>query len=113
MSLYNGSEESLKDDKEKLAYNLLPVDALEDVVRVYMMGAKKYAPHSWEKGMKISRIYAALLRHLFAWWRGEDNDPESGLPHLAHVTWNALALLTYHKRGLCGTDDRVYLVKEN
>jgi hypothetical protein len=26
-----------------------------------------------------------MLRHLFAIMRGEDNDPESGLPHIDHV----------------------------
>lgn len=106
MSLYNGTEETLKADTSKLRYDLIPVDALEELTKVYNMGAEKYAAHSWEKGMKMSRIYAALLRHLFAWWRGEDTDPESGLSHLAHVTWNAIALLTYVKRGMTQTDDR-------
>ena len=99
-------EKDLKQDIGKLQFDLLPVDALEELIKVYMMGANKYAPHSWEKGMKMSRIYAALLRHLFAWCGGENKDSESGLSHLTHVAWNALALLTYVKRGLTEFDDR-------
>ena len=33
------------------------------------------------------------MRHLVAWRMGEWIDPESKLPHLAHVTWNGIALL--------------------
>lgn len=105
-------EKYLKKDEGKLRLDLIPVDAMEELSKVYAFGAQKYAEHSWESGMKLSRVYAALLRHLFAWWRGEDTDPESGLSHLAHVTWNAVALLTYTKRGIRGIDDRVYMVKE-
>lgn len=104
-------EAHLKKDAGKLRLDLIPVDAMEELSKVYAFGAQKYAEHSWEGGMKLSRVYAALLRHLFAWWRGEDRDPESGLSHLAHVTWNAVALLTYTLRGTRNVDDRVYLVK--
>jgi hypothetical protein len=60
---------------------------------------------NWEPGMAWSRCYASALRHLFAWWRGEDKDPQTGLSHLAHCACNILFLLEYQelKRG---TDDR-------
>lgn len=35
------------------------------------------------------------MRHLWAWWRGEDTDPESGLSHAAHAAWGCFALLEY------------------
>jgi len=105
-------EKHLKKDAGKLRLDLIPVDAMEELSKVYAFGAKKYAEHSWESGIMLSRVYAALLRHLFAWWRGEDTDPESGLSHLAHVVWNAVALLTYVKRGIRNIDDRVYMVQE-
>ena len=47
-----------------------------------------------------------MLRHILAWKRGETNDPESGLPHLAHAGWNCIALMHYGRYGL-GEDDRV------
>ncbi len=55
--------------------------------------------------MAWSRCYNSLCRHLYVWWAGERYDEETGLPHLAHVAWNALALLTYELRGI-GQDDR-------
>ena len=39
--------------------------------------------------------YSALLRHLFAWWGGEDRDPESGFSHLDHSA-AMLAFLIEH-----------------
>jgi hypothetical protein len=59
-------------------------------------GARKYAPDGW-KGVPDARArYAdALLRHFSAWLDGERADPESGLPHAAHVATNALFLLWF------------------
>ena len=48
-------------------------------------GAKKYSAHNWMKGFDWSRLYDASQRHLTAWNMGEDIDPESGFPHLAHA----------------------------
>jgi hypothetical protein len=50
-------------------------------------------------------FFAALLRHLFAWWRGEELDPESGLSHLAHAGCCLMFLMEYRRNGW-GTDDR-------
>lgn len=94
-----------KDDTGKLPLHLLPTDALEAVTEVLQFGATKYAERNWEAGMAWSRLYAALLRHLWAWWRGFDRDPETGLSHLAHVCCCVLFLLAYHLRQ-AGTDDR-------
>lgn len=69
------------------------------------MGAEKYGERNWERGIAWSRVFAAALRHLWAWWRGENADPETGLPHLAHAACNLLFLLAYHRRQI-GPDDR-------
>ncbi len=95
----------LRDDAGKTRFDLIPFDALLSVAKVYTQGAEKYAARNWEKGMLWSRCLGSLMRHLVAWETGEDNDAESKLPHMAHVAWNALALLTYHIRGT-GSDDR-------
>ncbi len=68
-------------------------------------GATKYEKFNYLKGYDWSSSYHALQRHAMAFWLGEDNDPESGLPHAAHLAWHALALYSFSKRGL-GTDDR-------
>lgn len=83
----------------------MPLDALGAVVEVLEMGAKKYAPRNWERGLSWSQTADSLLRHVTAWYCGEQRDPESGLLHLSHVACNALFLLAHELRGI-GTDDR-------
>jgi hypothetical protein len=97
--------EGRKDDHGKLPWHLLPPDAIEEILKVLEYGAGKYAPRNWEKGMAWSRPFAALMRHMWAWWRGEDCDPETGFTHLAHAACCILFLLAYEKRNI-GTDDR-------
>lgn len=94
-----------KDDAGKFPLHLLPPDAIIEIARVLDFGAKKYAPRNWERGMAWSRPYAALLRHMFAWWSGEKADPETGLSHLAHAGCCILFLMSYEKREI-GDDDR-------
>ncbi len=58
---------------------------LEQVALVRAFGAKKYSKNNWKKGFPVTRSLAAVLRHIFLFLRGETNDPESGLSHLAHA----------------------------
>lgn len=97
--------EGRKDDGSKAPWHLLPYDALDEIVEVLRYGAEKYAPRNWEKGMAWSRPFAALQRHMTAWWMGEDRDPETGYSHLAHAGCCILFLIAYEKRG-AGEDDR-------
>jgi hypothetical protein len=99
-------QEPVKFDEGKNRLDLMPTEALEQVGRVYTYGANKYHDHNWRGGLKFSRLYGATLRHLFAFWRGEDADSESGLPHLAHATFGLLGLLQYSLEGRKGLDDR-------
>ena len=98
-----------KSDEGKPGFELLPVWLMDDVNKVLQHGARKYQKLNWQKkeGFRFSRCYNALLRHMFAWNRGEDNDPETGLSHLAHAMCNLL-FLTYHFRynKTTETDDR-------
>jgi len=99
-------KEGVKFDQDKLRYDLVPADSLRQLVEIYTFGAKKYEDHNWRKGIKWSRIYGALQRHLNSFWEGENNDPESGKNHLAHAAWGCFTLLNY-----CDThnelDDRI------
>jgi len=97
--------EGRKSDQGKRRMDLIPPEAMEALADVLTMGAAKYDARNWEKGFAWGRSVAALLRHLFAWMRGENKDPESGLSHLAHVLCNAAFLVTFEVRGI-GTDDR-------
>lgn len=102
---YSADNGGLRDDNGKTEFHLLPLDGITELGKVYTFGAKKYAPRNWERGMLWSRCYNSLLRHLYAYWGGERSDQETGLHHMAHVAWNAIALLVYSLRGV-GVDDR-------
>jgi hypothetical protein len=68
--------------------------ALEAVSAVGTFGANKYTPRGWVEVPNGEERYAdALWRHLLADCRGEELDEQSGLAHLAHAAWNALAVL--------------------
>jgi hypothetical protein len=70
--------DDMKKDAGKVGLHLLPFEALEEIAKVLDFGAQKYASHKWREGMKWSRLLGALLRHTFAWARGQDTDPETG-----------------------------------
>lgn len=67
------------------------------VGNVLTYGASKYAANNWMRGMSWSVVFGAILRHLLAWFMGEDNDKESGLPHLHHAACS-LMFLGYYAR---------------
>lgn len=75
----------VKFDQDKPRVDLLDSLALEGIAKVLGFGAKKYAAHNWRGGIAYSRLMGAAMRHLFAIQRGEDVDPESGLPHVDHL----------------------------
>ena len=89
--------EAMKYDGEKVRLDLLPADPIIDVGKVLTYGAKKYSERNWEKGLAWSRCYGAALRHLLAWHKGEINDPETGLNHLAHAACEILFLLEFSR----------------
>jgi hypothetical protein len=82
--------------REKLLvqpYDLVPFQEMtEAYVRVAEFGANKYQPWNWSKGLSRVQILGSLLRHTFAYLRGEDHDADSGLLHTDHILWNAVAL---------------------
>jgi hypothetical protein len=97
--------EGHKHDADKPRYDLLPPELLEGTSQVLTYGAAKYAPRNWEKGMAWGRVFGALMRHMWAWWRGQTTDPESGLPHLSHAACCIAFLMAFEARQI-GTDDR-------
>lgn len=91
---------SVKYDDKKDRWDLLPLRAIKQVVKVLTFGAEKYAPDGWRTVPNpIERYYAAHLRHLTAWREGEEMDSESGLPHLAHALCNLLFIYELEAEG--------------
>lgn len=97
--------EGRKDDSDKIQMELIPPELMEAVGTVLTFGAQKYAPRNWEKGMNWSRVFGALMRHMWAWWKGEKADPETGYSHLWHAGCCITFLIAYEMRK-SGTDDR-------
>lgn len=97
--------EATKHDGGKPRYELIPPEALEELAALYALGANKYGDRNWEKGMSWGRVFSALMRHAWRWWRGETYDQEDGQHHLISVAWCAIALYIYQTRGI-GRDDR-------
>ena len=89
--------EGTKYDQEKDRWDLLPWGSVEEIVKVYTGGAKKYDDWNWAKGIKYSRIFSAVMRHLVAFWwhKKKINTDDFNLHHLAHAAWGIFTLLHY------------------
>ena len=97
----------IKLDAGKAPMDLIPPEAMWAMANRLRIGAKKYARRNWEEGIVFSRVFAAILRHLWAWWGGEDIDSDGdGSSHLEAVLINAAFLVAFEKRGRTDLDDR-------
>jgi len=98
-------KEAKKYDNGKERFDLVPPKPLLMIAEAFTYGAKKYADRNYLNGnMKWGRVFAAVMRHLWKWWNGEDNDQESGLHHLAHAGAGVMMLLDLLKQKT--NDDR-------
>jgi hypothetical protein len=89
----------------KCPLNLLPPVAMNETAWVLKLGAEKYGPWNWRhSGVCASTYVAAAMRHLSAWWDGEDLDPESGRTHLAHVAACMAILIDAERAGTLRVD---------
>ena len=93
--IVEGKKNDFLDKKNR--WELIPLDILDDIAKVYTKGAEKYDDNSWQNLPNgYERYKGALLRHLYA---SEINpiDEETGCFHLAQVAWNAIAMLWLYK----------------
>ncbi len=95
-----------KFDAGKARIELIAPELIEGVADILTFGAAKYGDRNWEKGMSWSRVFGAAMRHMWAWWRGEQLDRETGKPHLWHAACCLMFLIAFEERK-SGTDDRV------
>ena len=90
----------------KAPMSTIPAPVLFEIGLAMLEGARKYGRHNYRAvGVRASVYYDALMRHVAAWWEGEDVDPDSGLPHLSKATACLVVLRDSQRRGNC-TDDR-------
>jgi hypothetical protein len=97
--------------KDAAATNRLDLSLFPATARAYgalamVEGDQKYGGYNYRAaGVNASIYYAAAGRHLDKWYNGEDNDPKTGVPHLA----NAIACIAVLIDGIemgNWTDDR-------
>ncbi len=90
----------------KAPMGLIPVSALVHEAEVFRLGAKKYGPLNWRKNPVSASTYLdASFRHWALFLDGQDNDPESGASHLAHVRACMAILIDAKEHGTL-IDDR-------
>jgi hypothetical protein len=97
--------QALRYNNGKLQWSLVDFDSLEGLVKVLEYGATKYSKNNWKKGMPVTQVSESLMRHLYAFLKGEDVDPESGCRHISHVMCNAM-FIEYIMREKPHYDDR-------
>lgn len=92
----------------KLPLHLWPTTATALGSVALLEGALKYGARNFRAGRaRASIYYDAARRHLDAWFEGEDDDPQSGLPHIAHAL-ACLAIIVEAQSAGTFMDDRAY-----
>jgi hypothetical protein len=108
-----------RSDKGKPIMHTIDPNFILGIARVSAFGAKKYHMRNFlmAPGMRWSQVYDSLMRHLMAYWAGEEldvgpngefgetDDPAtnmqwSGLPHIDMVAWNVMVLCTYRNHSV-------------
>lgn len=75
-----------KDDTGKPEYDRLSFEAVAHFNSVHRFGDEKYERGNWRKGLHVTRLINAAIRHLSSMLGGETfYDKESGLLHAAHA----------------------------
>jgi hypothetical protein len=109
-------------------FDLIPVEPLRALARLYGRGAQKYEDDNWRRGYRWRLSIGAALRHFFTWCAGKSYDTANGLKdgpiehdaegkpihmgehHLTCVVWHCFTLISFELHGL-GTDDRAKTVE--
>lgn len=70
----------------KAPFDMIPPIAILEEAKAFGYSDARSARDYWEQEVvKFSEIYAEMQRHLLSWYNGEDIDPASGCPHIAHL----------------------------
>lgn len=95
--------------KPEISYLLTFPHALNGIAEVLQYGASKYELYNYKLGCSAKESVDSGLRHLLAWYSGEETDPESGISHLHHAAFNFLRLAEEMESGI-GVDNRPHKV---
>ena len=90
----------------KAPMSTVPANVLAEIGVAMLEGASKYGRHNYRAvGVRGSVYYDGVMRHLMAWWEGEDLDPDSGMSHVTKAITSLVVLRDAMMQGKF-TDDR-------
>lgn len=105
----NGNKDTNPKDAigiRKAPLSTVPGNVLAEMGVAMLEGASKYGRHNYRNaGVRASVYYDAAMRHLLAWWEGEDIDPDSGMSHITKLLACMAVLRDAMHQGMW-TDDR-------
>lgn len=91
--------------KKPATWSVMPRWIVLLVGRVMQVGAAKYGAFNYRESRITASTYQdALERHLQLWFDGEDNDPETGVSHLASAIAGCALLLDAQATGKLADD---------
>lgn len=77
----------------KAPLSVVPMPVIVEVGVGMLEGASKYGRHNYrEMGVRASVYFDATMRHMIAWWEGEDIDADSGLSHVTKAICSLVVL---------------------
>lgn len=86
--------------KKPSTWSVMPRWVTLAVGRVMSVGAAKYGAFNYRESNISASVYQdAMERHLQLWFDGEDNDPETGVSHLASVIASCSLLMDAQMTG--------------
>ena len=90
----------------KAPMSTVPATVLAEIGVAMLEGASKYGRHNYRAvSVRGSVYYDGVMRHLMAWWEGEDIDPDSGMSHVTKAITSLVVLRDAMMQGKF-TDDR-------
>lgn len=90
----------------KAPLSVVPMGVLVEIGVGMLEGTAKYGRHNYRcAGVRESVYFDATMRHLIAYWEGEDVDPDSGLSHLTKAMCSLAVWRDAQMQGMA-TDDR-------
>jgi hypothetical protein len=91
----SSSTESLRYNSGKTQISEIDPNFILAMADVLTKSQSKYTKFNWQRPTKLSTPYDSLMRHILSFQRGENIDPDDGLPHLIKAAVN-LMFMHYH-----------------
>lgn len=90
----------------KAPLSVVPMGVVVEMGVGMLEGTAKYGRHNYRGvGVRSSVYFDATMRHLIAFWEGEDLDPDSGMSHITKALCSLAVWRDAQIQGKC-EDDR-------